>query len=87
MLQHFRLNANEKAFRDEKDTKLLEWRNRLASVEDFLAGEKDKLEADDGSDVDLETVAKQRRGMEVCVTIYTAYSIKVSRRKLDPESL
>ena len=59
------MNASEKAFQDEKDTKLLEWRNKLASVESFLSERKDKFEEDDGNDADLETVAKQRREMEV----------------------
>ena len=59
------MNASEKAFQDEKDTKLLEWRNKLASVESFLSERKDKFEDDDGNDADLETVAKQRREMEV----------------------
>ena len=59
------MNASEKAFQDEKDTKLLEWRNKLASVESFLSERKNKFEDDDGNDTDLETVAKQRREMEV----------------------
>ena len=72
---HFSLNAGEKAFQDEKDAKLLEWRNKLTSIEAFLAGEKDKLETDDGGDDDLETIAKQRREMEVCPWLYTTYCL------------
>lgn len=59
------MNASEKSFQDEKDARLLEWRNKLASVENFLSERKEKFEDDDGSDADLETVAKQRREMEV----------------------
>ena len=59
------MSAREKAFQDEKDAKLLEWRNKMASVEGLLSERNDKFEDDDGSDVDLETVAKKRREMEV----------------------
>ena len=83
------MNAGEKAFQDEKDAKLLEWRNKLASVEAFLDGEKDRIESDDGSDDDLETVAKKRREMEVCVAIYTLFNedcLKKYKRKTSTSS-
>lgn len=62
------VNASEKAFQDEKDSKLAEWRNKLAIIEALLAAKNDKFEGDevDGGDTGLEIVAKQRREMEVC---------------------
>ncbi|XP_028414134.1 dystrophin-like isoform X2 [Dendronephthya gigantea] len=61
-----RVNASEKALQDEKDSKLAEWRNKLAIIEALLAAENDKFQGDevDGADAGLEIVAKQRREME-----------------------
>ena len=73
----FRVNAAEKVFQDEKDAKLFEWRKKLASVEAFLSGQKEKLEdGGGGSDVDLETVMRQRHEMEVrLIKVFLLYEL------------
>ena len=60
-----RVLASEKAIEDEKDSKLEEWRNKLEPVQAWLASESKKLENDGSVASDLDTVAKQRREMEV----------------------
>ena len=61
----FRVYTSEKEIQGQKDSKLVEWRNKLAFVEDWLAEENEKLGKDKNSVDGLASVTKQKREMEV----------------------
>ena len=64
------MHASEKDIQGQKDSKLVEWRDKLASVEAWLAAECNKLETDKNGAEDLNSITKQKRMMEVRIIYY-----------------